>query len=343
MSDFGTPSGTHFAAQSDPPIDDQDDTTDPDDPNKKQRETSAMYSYCEADNCYDVLGVKRTTPQFQIKRAYRRLAAENHPDKNPSPRAHKLFQKYTTAYEVLSDPEMRKNYEYFLDHPFEFPMHYMRYGSGKYAPKTDLRMVLLLILLGGSAAQYLYRDRMRKDLLHNAKNSRAYTERLRGIVSTLSESKSPSRGGSTKAKAKDAKANAELRAKAETILLDELMAELPPMPSFEDTLLWQTFCFPVNGSRALVSSLTWFVKFSLLGQEYGAAEKEYLTIQVVGQETWEDSNEAERDAFVSRELWIDSNRLAYAKETSRGVKVLGGMKKKKAAAEAAMYRLSSGD
>jgi hypothetical protein len=68
--------------------------------NEKLREEAAKYVYCEVDNCYDVLGVKRTAVPFAIKRAYRKLAAEYHPDKNPDPRAKEVFQKYTNAYEV---------------------------------------------------------------------------------------------------------------------------------------------------------------------------------------------------------------------------------------------------
>ncbi|WP_045878206.1 molecular chaperone DnaJ [Pseudofrankia sp. DC12] len=57
---------------------------------------------------YAVLGVGREATGDEIKRAYRRLARELHPDINPDPEAQQRFKTVTAAYEVLSDPEKRQ-------------------------------------------------------------------------------------------------------------------------------------------------------------------------------------------------------------------------------------------
>jgi molecular chaperone DnaJ len=57
---------------------------------------------------YAVLGVGREATGDEIKRAYRRLARELHPDVNPDPEAQQRFKTVTAAYEVLSDPEKRQ-------------------------------------------------------------------------------------------------------------------------------------------------------------------------------------------------------------------------------------------
>src|SRR5580700_2346986 len=78
---------------------------------------------------YEVLGVARDADDATIKKAFRRLARELHPDVNAhDPDAEEKFKEAAEAYEILSDPERRATYD--------------RYGheglrSGGYAPNFD--------------------------------------------------------------------------------------------------------------------------------------------------------------------------------------------------------------
>jgi DnaJ-class molecular chaperone len=72
-----------------------------------------------AKDYYASLGVSKTATADEIKRAYRKLALEYHPDRNKTKEADGKFKEVTQAYEVLSDQQKRQTYDQFGAAAFE--------------------------------------------------------------------------------------------------------------------------------------------------------------------------------------------------------------------------------
>jgi molecular chaperone DnaJ len=138
-----------------------------------------------AKNLYDVLGVPKTATQEEIKKAYRRLARQWHPDKNPGdPEAEERFKEIQAAYDVLSDPEKRKRYD--------------AYGSpdGRLGPEgtfvfEDLGDLfggfgdLLGGLFGGRAGTGARRQRGRRGADVEVEVTLSFEDALRGVETTI--------------------------------------------------------------------------------------------------------------------------------------------------------------
>ncbi len=61
---------------------------------------------------YEILSIERTASDGEIKTAYRKLAMQFHPDRNPNnPEAEEKFKECSEAYQVLSDPDKRAAYD----------------------------------------------------------------------------------------------------------------------------------------------------------------------------------------------------------------------------------------
>lgn len=79
---------------------------------------------------YDILGVSKNASVEEIKKAYRKLALEWHPDRNKKPEAHEKFKEINEAYAVLSDSQKKQQYDQFGHAPFQPGAGQNPYGGG---------------------------------------------------------------------------------------------------------------------------------------------------------------------------------------------------------------------
>ncbi|KKS98240.1 MAG: DnaJ protein [Candidatus Gottesmanbacteria bacterium GW2011_GWA2_43_14] len=89
-----------------------------------------------AKDFYEVLGVSRSATDAEIKKAYRKLALEWHPDRNKSAGAADKFKEITKAYEVLSDSQKREMYNQYGESAFAQGQGFGGGGqqTGRYGP-----------------------------------------------------------------------------------------------------------------------------------------------------------------------------------------------------------------
>lgn len=79
---------------------------------------------------YQILGLQKSASATDIKKAYRKLALEYHPDRNKSKEAHEKFKEINKAYEVLSDPQKKQTYDQYGHAAFEQGAGQGPFGGG---------------------------------------------------------------------------------------------------------------------------------------------------------------------------------------------------------------------
>jgi curved DNA-binding protein CbpA len=90
------------------------------------------------DDYYRVLGVTRDNSTPEIRRAYRRLARQHHPDRNPEPESPERFRTLAEAYAVLGDPARRARYDHSTEPPVRRDLP--RAGSARLARRGVLEL-----------------------------------------------------------------------------------------------------------------------------------------------------------------------------------------------------------
>ena len=116
-------------------------------------------------NHYETLGLNSNADKKTIKKAYRKLALEYHPDRNKSPNAHEKFIEINEAYLILYDEEARLRYDR------EYKFHFAR--KSEYSKRTEKQQKSTSQEFGKERAYQKYED---EDLNKWSKNAREQAE-----------------------------------------------------------------------------------------------------------------------------------------------------------------------
>lgn len=261
-------------------------------------------------------------------KSYRRLAKIHHPDvvrgdSGVKEDAATRFRLIASAYEVLKDEESRKEYDYMLDNPEEVYRHYYNYYRRQYAPKVDIRIVLIVTITVVSAFQYYgARSRHREaiDYLLTVPKYRMRANeiaRTQGLLLSEKEAKKRNRG----------KSKEEVKEEEESVLRSIIQDKMDitggySPPSFRDVLWVQLILLPHTIAVWIIFYVRWFVLFTCLGQELGLPEKEYLIRRYMGYSAaqWQGLEEEEKEEYLEQELWLWENFKPWKQEKDEETK-----------------------
>ncbi|CEL93318.1 unnamed protein product [Vitrella brassicaformis CCMP3155] len=261
--------------------------------------------------CYEILGVTRDADAQTIKKTYRRLSLKHHPDKAPDAKsqvkAAAKFKEIANAYAVLSNEGRRQAYDYFLDNPDSYYAAVVGYApvmrkvNPLWIPPVIILLIDLCIWVEAKTRIERYRRRVSR--------TQQFKNRVAEEFNSRCEKK--------KVKKED---KAKLRTKIVMELLEseEVKGACPQLRgfSYKSLILYRVLCtWPIALVHSVSFQLRWFVMFTLMHEEYGDREKEYLickNVKDITQETLED--EGFRTMAFDRQLWVKEKAGEYTAE-----------------------------
>uniref|UniRef100_A0AC35UH71 J domain-containing protein n=1 Tax=Rhabditophanes sp. KR3021 TaxID=114890 RepID=A0AC35UH71_9BILA len=234
--------------------------------------------YCGLESCYDVILLKRDDfTKTQLSKVYRKLAKEFHPDRQPDEELKKnaetKFRQIATAYEVLKDDETRQLYDHYLDHPEDRYYNYYQYYKTKAAPKIHPSYVVLITIIFVSVFQYYIAKHKSADALKQACSVQKFRNRALQQAIDAGLIKMDKRGKVIKDKGQN---------------IDDIICEIIKgnmhisEATIYDTIIFQILLSPVQAYHYLIWVVTWYYKYSYMGQEYSEKDRIYVLCQKVG-------------------------------------------------------------
>lgn len=262
--------------------------------------------YCEDKNCYEILGLESalhsSTPptDSEIKKAYFKLSMVWHPDKCKEEGCNAQFIEIANAYEILSSPEVRKAYDYFLEHPEAYD-HTARYYQAMYAPKIPLWVVAGGFLLIMSAIQWPLAWQMYWWAQGRVKSSDFYKRQAANMLAEGQEAGTD----------------------------DGVELELTgyPKPVWTDLVIFRVPAIPLRVVYAAYRAIRWVVKYNILKHSYDTSAQIWLTQEEcrISESKWKTIPLEQQSVLLGKKLWTAKGM----KEEMRSMRMASNQKKRR--------------
>ena len=314
--------------------------------------------FCGEYDCYKILGFDydsfgKSPPDTKlITKRYRKLSREWHPDKSKHKDAKERFVKIARAYEVLTDVEVRKEYDSMR---FNQEAYFAKYGTSvlwSYAPKSDLTMVVLLIFTIANIVSWFsqqHRWQMvanrlikaavedwttaqggspeSKDLRERALSILYEKNEKNGDSSNVNNTSTESNANSKKSKKEKQKGSKKVSGREKKKMEEEalfpvvkaLVNEMHDFgggfhkPTWRDLLIVTLAKAPFGITAAVFWNMKYYIR-RLQKLELNKEERQVLTKRAVGPVIWDTKSDEEREEMMKRDLWVLSNLAEWEEE-----------------------------
>ncbi|PXF44876.1 DnaJ-like [Gracilariopsis chorda] len=263
--------------------------------------------FCGKENCYHLLEVPRNASKLEIRRSYRRISSEKHPDKKPGDQnAAEHFRKISAAYEILLNDANRAQYDDFLDNPGKYWRFLMENASDVYAPKSNVIVVVTGIIGVFTLIQWLNMNYTYKHTLKRMKESRQFQHKVTRLL-----------------KSKQAASKEEAETMIDVVGLKE--------PHWKDLIAFRLIKLPQSAFKYISWNVNWIVSYNIRKLEYSESDKIYLIQKNmhITPEEWAAEPDKERQSMLEAQLWDADNREEYIRAKRIQLNRLGKGKKKK--------------
>ena len=228
------------------------------------------------------------------------------------------FRQIATAYEYLRDEDSRKDYDYMLDNPDEMYAHYYRYYRRMYAPKVDVRYVIVVTITVISGFQYYAMHSRYKEAIDYLLTVPKYKLKAQEIAKTEGLL-----GNTVANRKKNRFRNKDdIRLEEENVLRKIIEEKMDikggySKPDYKNVLWIQLALLPYTIGLYLFWYFRWIYKFNINKEEFGDEEKHYIIRKFMNlsEPQWEALDEEEVHEYMESELWIKDNFDVWKKRT----------------------------
>lgn len=301
--------------------------------------------FCGGYDCYRILGFDYESfgtdpPQRkEVTKRYRSLSRQWHPDKNKDVGAKDRFLKINKAYEVLTNEESRKEYDFFRYRPDEY---FNKYGSSvlwKYAPKSDARFIIVLLLIIGNLFSWFAQksrwqqvaDRLIKAAVEDwsprdggSSESMQFRQKALEVIRKQREKSESANGSSSNNnKSSKKKLTKQEQKKDQQDAIREIVTDMVNdiddfgagfhKPTWRDLLLVKMAMMPIHAYQAIAWNAKYFVR-RLQKIELNDEERAVLTERAVGNIAWTTATEKQQEDMKKRDLWVMDNLVKWKEE-----------------------------